>query len=271
MLALHLVCRSYRNLAPLTATHSNAVLWKSLQKTFPDAMSCVLMPNHLHLILPAHYQKHAIWKLGILARAFTKRFFPGHSVWERIPPPTEIPDVHHLARNIRYVHLNPCRKGLVKDPLSWLWSTHRDVCDLVFRPWIDSRALLNTLQWKAQGWPRSFHRYVSSDPSVQIVGSAFPCAAKEELVDPRRVLRATRLAERSFAMPMREKFASDLAIHICHQKGLATPHLARTYKRPYRTIKSSLERSLGDHCREKKILEIYLNDRRLTQPGDFAE
>jgi hypothetical protein len=80
----------------------------------------------------------------------------------------------HLLRSARYIHLNPCRAGLAKDPLEWEWSTHRDLVGAVANPWLDLARLRELWRNPAQDFARSFHEYVSSDPSVKVAGTPLP-------------------------------------------------------------------------------------------------
>ncbi|MBI4704176.1 MAG: hypothetical protein HY744_23960, partial [Deltaproteobacteria bacterium] len=93
--------------------------------------------------------------------------------WEPVPPPEIIPDLKHLRRLVRYLALNPCRAGLASDPLSWPWSTHRDVVGAVADPWIDGSRLAAALVLPAQGFAVAHHAYVSGDPCVSTAGTPF--------------------------------------------------------------------------------------------------
>jgi hypothetical protein len=141
------------------------------------------MPDHLHLIAPepptATLQARFVGILAAYARV-QKR-----PIWSEIPPGEEIPNQDHLQRAVRYVHLNPCRERLVRDPLEWEWSTHRDAVGAAAPSWIGSVG-------------PGFHAYVSGDPSVAVGGTPPP-----ELGQPiaslaaieRAVMSATRRAE----------------------------------------------------------------------------
>lgn len=82
---------------------------------------------------------------------------------------TPIADGKHFRRTVRYIHLNPCRAGLVTDPLAWPFSTHRDMTGFAIAP-VCSRARD----------PETFHRWVSSDPSVAVAGSPLPAPGFED-------------------------------------------------------------------------------------------
>jgi hypothetical protein len=84
-------------------------------------------------------------------------------VWQTHPAPQALPDVQHTRRTIRYVLLNPCRAGLVADPLAWPYSTHRDAVGLAV-PGVR----------RIEREPERFHRWVSADGTVDVAGTALP-------------------------------------------------------------------------------------------------
>ncbi len=120
------------------------------------------MGNHLHaLIEEADPEADTAW----LERAL-----------RRMPdwPPVEVGATVaegrlKVLRDLRYIALNPCRARLARDPLAWLWSTHRELFDAVADPWIDRTAL-------AELSPsfEDLHTYVSGDPHVTVAGTQPP-------------------------------------------------------------------------------------------------
>jgi hypothetical protein len=85
-----------------------------------------------------------------------------------------LPDRLHLRRHIRYTHLNPCRAGLVRDPVEWEWSTHRDAIGATSDPWLDLKALNQLWNCPPRDFARVFHEYVSGDPTVSVGGTMLP-------------------------------------------------------------------------------------------------
>ena len=74
---------------------------------------------------------------------------------------------------MRYTVLNPSRAGIVDDPLSWPWSTHRDVVGAIADPWVTAERLGAALGSRMAS-AQDIHAYVSGDPSVAIAGTPFP-------------------------------------------------------------------------------------------------
>ncbi len=163
-----------------TRDYEAAHLWHALRLAFPEALGCCLMPDHLHLLLP-HCDAQGRFRQ---IRGGYSRWLTGQPRWVqpfrwgRVAPPEELAaDPGHAQRTIRYLGLNPCRGGLVADPLAWLWSTHRDAVGFAVDPWVRSQD------------PARRHAYVSGDPSVSIVGTPMP-SVKGGVYDLRAVSRA---------------------------------------------------------------------------------
>ena len=171
----HIVCRTNHPYAPFTHFEVASSTWLLAQKLFPDALAATLMPNHLHLIVPASTANVTNEKMGALMGAVCKTVRIT-KLWQQLPSPNHIPDCHHLKRQIRYVALNPCRKHLVKDPLEWVWSTYRDCVGASKNSWVSSRRLVHAFREPERGFCVRFHSYVSGDPSTAVTGTPYPHA-----------------------------------------------------------------------------------------------
>ncbi|MCC7441065.1 MAG: helix-turn-helix domain-containing protein [Bdellovibrionales bacterium] len=168
----HLAARAERSSVPLTARSACHALWSSLRGGGHDVVAAVLMPNHLHVLAVGREKELHRWLacvIGAQARA-------GRGRWEAVPVPERIPDAAHLRRQIRYVHLNPCRARLAADPLEWEWSTHRDWLGLTHAPWVAVRRWAPLLGWHSREAGARLHRYVSADPSARVEGTPPPRA-----------------------------------------------------------------------------------------------
>ena len=252
---------------------SAAALWRSLRRAFPDALGATLMPDHLHLITPAACPVIARRTvMGIAGRHRRAFGSPGRGrgpgSW-RVAPPVAIPDRRHLARQIRYVALNPCRSSLAPDPLAWMWSTHRDVLGATVDPWVDARRLAVALGRPLRDFPARHHAYVSGDPSTAVAGTPTPriapvyagalrtvaaaaCAAAR-YVDPADA-RARRRAVATFHALAR-------AIRIPWTRALEVTGL------PYSTAQDAARRTSP---RALRAALLCLSDVRLRRPRDVA-
>lgn len=170
----HWVVRANTPFQPFSDFETARKIWASLMKSFPQMVAAVLMPNHGHFILPKLKEEGRVrYKLGgVIGQVNKSKKIRDY--WQVIPPPALIPDQHHLRRQVRYVALNPCRKGLRKDPLEWYWSTYRELFGAAVDCSGRSEALAELLREARRDFLVRFHSYVSGDPSVSIQGTPFP-------------------------------------------------------------------------------------------------
>jgi REP element-mobilizing transposase RayT len=200
--------------------------WKRLQLEFPKVQACVLMPDHVHLITRGAPDKGR-WRFAIQLRALTRATHPGSNLWQPIPEPEPIPDFRHLLRQIRYVHLNPCRSGLASDPLEWEWSTHRDAVGAAWPGWIDLDLIREALRCPSGHTGSRLHQYVSADPTVSVTGTPAPrppANAPVFVSSPETLIQAATTALRAPREDVRRKrLARRLTLHL----GRALGHEAR--------------------------------------------
>jgi len=159
----HLVASARRDGLLFTDASEGARLWQSVVAAAPGLQALVLMPDHLHLLHPHDVRHRLADALGRYARWRNHRRGLRGPLFERLPPASLVVGARKQRRTVRYLHLNPCRGGLVDDPLAWPWSTHRDRVGLSL-----DLAVAQARQ------PRRFHRYVSGDPSVHPEGTDLP-------------------------------------------------------------------------------------------------
>lgn len=121
-----------------------------------------LMPNHIHLQHPRELPGLAQALAGYSRWLNTQQGQSG-SLLAPLPAPTWAEGAQKVRRDARYIHLTPCRARMVADPLSWPWSTYRDVVGLSLSP----------IAAKANDVER-LHSYVSADPNVNTQGTLLP-------------------------------------------------------------------------------------------------
>ncbi len=160
-------------------------LWDGILEAIPDPVALALMPDHVHMI----HRRDVRERLAAALAGFTR--VRNHARKERgplfapLPPAEELVTADKISRQIRYVHLNPCRDHLVGDPLTWPFSTHRDACGLAV-PRVVPRV----------NDPDRFHRHVSSDPDCRVDGTDLP-AWTGQVCTPHDVLRAVSAVTRA--------------------------------------------------------------------------
>jgi REP element-mobilizing transposase RayT len=244
----HFAVQARLGLNPLADRDLCADLWSCLKKRFPRITACVFMPDHLHFLLSTTDPDRARYELATELRAFTRRHFPGQRVWNPLSPPHLIPNDLHLQRTIRYIHLNPCREGLVTDPLEWEWSTHRDLVGAAYPRWIDLQRWMELFKTSANSLIEKAHRYISGDPSVSLKGTPLPkpLSADAPVFSHLRaltnaVLQATRtpIADLKRKTPARHlaavlcaQFAPHCREELARQLDISVRSLARIERRP---------------------------------------
>ena len=192
LMIIHLVARSLPGQKPFADARAAWWLMGRLRVAYTGALAACVMPDHLHLIVevpdPASARRRLSKILAVAAvRAGVRHLF------ERVAEPQALPPGKHLERSVRYLHLNPCRAGLVADPLAWPWSTHRGLVGAEVDPWVTPASLASALGRPVRGLSEWLHRYVSSDPSVEIGGTATPTPASSAEL-PSTTLEAIRAA-----------------------------------------------------------------------------
>ncbi len=177
-------------LAPLCERETALWLWSGLRRMFPSALAAALMPNHLHVVAPAVDGRAERERLRRLLAAFAREFELG-PVWSPVPEPKPLLSKDKVARQVRYVSLNPCRPFhlgtddlvLADDPLAWEWSTHRDAVGAIVDPWVTAQAIAEATGIRTTDPVQWLHRYVSSDPHVAVAGTATPVPAAKGSID----------------------------------------------------------------------------------------
>jgi hypothetical protein len=159
---VHVVARAVRGTVLFRTWREARQLWDVLVDALVQPKSLMLMPDHVHSVVA---QPTPRFGRALSAYARWRNAQRGESgcVWERSPPPARLADAAHARRTVRYNALNPCRKGIVADPLGWPMSTHRDAVGLALHP--VRPKVRDAIQ---------HHAYVSADPSVHVDGTSLP-------------------------------------------------------------------------------------------------
>lgn len=160
----HVVAHAARGRLLFSDARAATALWSIAVGHFPELIALCLMPDHVHVLLPVPPGL----RLGHAMSAYTRwvehdRRVRNLKLWTPHPAPEHLPDPTHVRRTLRYVLLNPCRVGLVADPLAWPWSTHRDRVGFAAAP-----------VGPVEVQRARFHAYVSGDPSVAVGGTPMP-------------------------------------------------------------------------------------------------
>jgi hypothetical protein len=132
----HLVATTRRLARTLADPKPAAWLFACLRKHFPEAWSCELMPDHLHMVTPPGERPR-------LTRVLASNPF---GVAFDVLDPQPVLTLKIALRTVRYGFLNPVRDGLVTDAWTWRWSTMRDLIGAAFPIWTPANAIATALR-----------------------------------------------------------------------------------------------------------------------------
>ena len=112
-----------------------------------------LMPNHAHLLLESSAQPLGKFMQG-LQQSYSQYFNLRHRkvghVFQGRYKAIVCQRDEYLLELIRYIHLNPVRSGMVKDPVNYVYSGHRSYLEGKGSEAIEPRAVLALLGGKAR-------------------------------------------------------------------------------------------------------------------------
>jgi REP element-mobilizing transposase RayT len=197
MNSYHFVARTRFHHPIFKKTSLSRFMWNELRTQFPKAHAAVIMPNHIHLLAPSEDPQKSLKQINDLLKRASIKFKLGINTWEAPPSPILIPDSKHLLRQIRYVHLNPCRARLTQDLLEWEFSTHREALGLRLKLWPGIQSTLLSLGYQSRKDLERFHEYVSSDPSTKVSGTNLPRTTGSHVVSEwsmKNIVEAVRAA-----------------------------------------------------------------------------
>ncbi len=249
----HLVARTFGENAPFTDPEKAYWLWHRLKAAFPNALAAMLMPNHIHFVLKSSAPHEDRVRLARILGRFTTVFGEKPPFWQPVPEPALIVDADKLRRDIRYVLLNPCRARLCKDPLEWKWSTYRGSVGAAVDPWVSQRSLTAAL---GGGNLAFVHRYISSDPSVAVIGTALPAAALPSKTPQRSLAEiaaaayaATEVLSDLRNLQRRNSKTKELFIRLACQQGWSDAGvLAQFMQIPRSTVWKFVQREKSKDC-----------------------
>lgn len=106
------------------------------------------MTNHLHLLAQVSVNPlgRAIHRIASrYARSVQRRLETTGHLFERRYHCVIVDADGYLLTLLRYIHRNPVKAGMVKDPLEYRWSSHRNYLGLPGQPWVTTNFGLSLL------------------------------------------------------------------------------------------------------------------------------
>lgn len=218
----HFVARARPGLSPLAQRDTALELWRLLRAEFQsNALACVLMPNHLHLAVLTANPKLSRRRIGFSLRSFTRKVAPGRRIWAR-QPALPLPTAQDkLGRLVRYIHLNPCRAGLTRDPWTWEFSTVREHSRSAMIPWVSDSLIEESTGRDARVWAEQHDRFLRVDSTVDAAsvennqsGASFHELKRGQLEDSIAALMNCRLTDLRLRGTSRDLLAHALVTQV---------------------------------------------------------
>ncbi|RPI14065.1 MAG: transposase [Lysobacterales bacterium] len=123
------------------------------------------MPNHIHLLVevgaaPLGRPMQRI--ASRYARYVQRRSETTGHFFERRHHATLVDTDRYLLVLVRYIHLNPVRGGLVRDPADYPWCSHHEYLGERHRPWLETGAVLARLDRDLATARLAYSRFVAA-------------------------------------------------------------------------------------------------------------
>jgi len=121
-----------------------------------------LMTNHIHLavqvgdISVSRIMHHLAFRYTRYFNRQYKRI--GHLFQGRFKS-VLVDDATYLKELVRYIHLNPVRANLVKNPLNYSWSSHRAYVGLDRFVWLTTNRVLKKFHCEGKDGVSNFEKY----------------------------------------------------------------------------------------------------------------
>ena len=111
-------------------------LLKDVQERFAIRLfAYCLMPNHFHLLVKAEQGEDLSlgmhWFTTTYVRRHHRHYRTSGHLWQGRYKSFSIEDDEQLLTVVRYIEGNPVRANLVESAAGWVWSSHRERCDLL--------------------------------------------------------------------------------------------------------------------------------------------
>ncbi len=255
----------------------NIIVARAVDKFDARLHAYCWMSNHLHLLLQAGVEPLANPMRNIAAeyaRAMQIKLQTTGHFFERRYHATLVEADSYLLELIRYIHLNPVRAGIVRQPAQYPWSSHHAYIGARREPWVTTEFALGMFAGDRQ---RAIFRYLefldgeiddrwastmaSNGGKFEVLGSdAFVSRMGARKAPPgcRQTLdalideacRRFKVERAELDSPARDKYLSKIRAWIAHQAGvrrIATlSAVARTLGRNEATLRYAIRAYPGE-------------------------
>ncbi len=220
-----------------------------------------LMTNHYHLLLetPRGNLQSILHHIntGYTNYFNAKKRRSGHLFQGRYRAILVEKDVYALELS-RYIHLNPVRAGIIKDPIHYPWSSYSSYCSKKSKwDWLQRDFILSQVSKKLRQAIRGYRDYVQRGMT-----------GKQE--DPlKKAVASTVIGSGEFTEWVREKW-------IKQRVDREVPALRAMVEKPRVSfIKETCEKAFGKNSLESRRMALYLCHRisglSLKQVGEYFD
>src|SRR5216684_8313469 len=125
----------YRRQANFSSAETYDLLLQCLENMRRRFSLCiygyVVMPEHVHLLVNEPKQVSLAGAIHFLKLSFAKQLrsrrgaVESGSFWQKRYYDRNVRDAREFTVKLRYLHRNPVKRGLVKEPGDWEWSSFR--------------------------------------------------------------------------------------------------------------------------------------------------
>jgi putative transposase len=139
-----ITCSCYRRQQFLGSAHRRDVFLKILDEVRQQydfvVWGYVVMPEHFHLLISEPAKRNVALVMQVLKQRVSRRCrrkkksaaqmtlwksLPLRAFWQRRYYDFNVFSEHKHVEKLRYMHRNPVKRGLVKSPELWRWSSFR--------------------------------------------------------------------------------------------------------------------------------------------------
>jgi hypothetical protein len=177
----------------------------------PELLAFCLMSTHFHLVLEVEDEAHVGRVVRRICNALDRTADERHVARTDEPHFQILGDDYAVLRYVAYAHRNPVTAQMVVDPLSWFFSSHRDLYGLRTTAWFSPERLHSRITGELDG--RWLHQQAGGGLPVPVLVAPVERAAPQEPLDMiartvasvygSRAVHASRRTRRCFASAAR--------------------------------------------------------------------
>jgi putative transposase len=195
-----------------------------------------LLSNHYHLAVQTSavpLSRTMLSLQGGFAKAFNRRWGRSGPLWQSRYQTRLVDSQRYTEQLIFYIHLNPVRAGLVDDPVTYVFSGHREMVGRVSEPLLDVDDALLSFGDTTKTARRTYLKRLNAalaDEERSEVSERLPWWKPERELKPATGRAHVDVLGRSTGLERRPLEAGEFVELACAGLGIATDSLSGPYK-----------------------------------------